>query len=437
MDEAKMENLISNSKKSHPKTIRHSYLKKYEPGTKRERIPLGEDLYCIVRSKNDSGSKSYVGKMRHPITRKWTEKTAGRVMGSEGISPEEAKTAWLAIKTNAKKNKCHPGKVQGTQKVKTLNEVKDELFIVLKTKIKPNTLREYQRQFRFNILPNLDGDAPISTYETDAGADIIDDALVKIRGGLEGTKYELERKCRGLLHRTFKYAQAKRWIKLNPVNTNRDMLPTHRPIHHPKLEWDEVPGFIDKIETFGWNYPPQQVLCTKLILLTGLRAGAAVRLKWRWIDLEKKLITIPGSTSGLKRVKGKNDHKPHFIPITKHIEKLLLHTQKWRLSEEYVFAPITHSRYPHLDPEAPNNFIRALGIKNKDGRPVVVHGWRGTFNTEGINIIKAELDVIKKQMGHLPEGKVNQAYDHSQRLPERKQFLTQWGKELINIGLTL
>ena len=46
-------------------------------------------------------------------------------------------------------------------------------------------------------------------------------------------------------------------------------------------------------------------------------------------------------------------------------------------------------------------------------------------------------DVIKKQMGHLPEGKVNQAYDHSQRLPERKQFLTQWGKELINIGLTL
>ena len=136
-------------------------------------------------------------------------------------------------------------------------------------------------------------------------------------------------------------------------------------------------------------------------------------------------------------MKGKNDHKPHFIPITKHIEKLLLHTQKWRLSEEYVFAPITHSRYPHLDPEAPNNFIRALGIKNKDGRPVVVHGWRGTFNTEGINIIKAELDVIKKQMGHLPEGKVNQAYDHSQRLPERKQFLTQWGKELINIGLTL
>ena len=51
--------------------------------------------------------------------------------------------------------------------------------------------------------------------------------------------------------------------------------------------------------------------------------------------------------------------------------------------------------------------------------------------------IKAELDVIKKQMGHLPEGKVNQAYDHSQRLPERKQFLTQWGKELINVGLTL
>ena len=40
-------------------------------------------------------------------------------------------------------------------------------------------------------------------------------------------------------------------------------------------------------------------------------------------------------------------------------------------------------------------------------------------------------------MGHLPEGKVNKAYDHSQRLPERKLFLTQWGNELTKMGLKL
>ena len=155
------------------------------------------------------------------------------------------------------------------------------------------------------------------------------------------------------------------------------------------------------------------------------------------IDFDNKLITIDGSTSGLKRVRGKNDDRPHYIPITEDIEKLLLNAKKWKLNEEYVFAPITHSRYPHLDPQSPNNFLRSLGIKNKEGRPVVAHGWRGTFCTEGINIIKAELDVIKKQMGHLPEGKVNKAYDKSERLEERRDFLTKWGNELKKLGLTL
>ena len=418
----------------HPKSISHAYLKKFDPIDKRHRISLGDDLYCIVRAKNDSGSKSYVGKMLHPVTKKVVTKTIGKVAE---MKPREAKEKWLTIKRVARTNKCHPNKLIPEKKVKTLNETKDELFGVLRTKIKPNTLSEYKRQYHFNILPILDGDTPINIYETDEGAENIENALIEIRGGKEGTKYELERKCRGLLHRTFKFAQSRRWIRLNPVITNRDMLPSHTPTHHPKLKWDEIPNFIEKIETFGWNYPPQQVLCTKFIMLTALRAGAAVRLKWSDVDLDKELITIDGSTSGLKRVRGKTDQYPHFIPITEDIKKLLLHAKKWRLSKEYVFAPITHSRYPHLDPESPNNFIRALGIKNKNGRPVVAHGWRGTFNTEGINVLNAELDVIKKQMGHLPEGKVNKAYDHSQRLPERKEFLTKWGNELTKMGLKL
>ena len=421
-------------KLTHPNKITHAYLKNFDPAEARTRIPLGDDLYCIVRAKNDSGSKSYVGKMRHPITKRWTEKTIGKVTE---MKPAEAKEKWLVIKRQSKINKCHPNKLREDQKIKTLSEVKDEMFVMLKSKIKPTTLREYQRQYRFNILANLDGDAPIHTYETDSGAEIVEDALIKIRGGLEGTKNELERKCRGLLNRTFNYAQSRRWIKINPVITNRDLLPAHTPTHHPKLEWDEVPAFIEKVETFCWAYPPQQVLGTKFILLTGLRAGAAVRLKWEMIDFDNKLITIDGSTSGLKRVRGKNDDRPHYIPITEDIEKLLLNAKKWKLNEEYVFAPITHSRYPHLDPQSPNNFLRSLGIKNKEGRPVVAHGWRGTFCTEGINIIKAELDVIKKQMGHLPEGKVNKAYDKSERLEERRDFLTKWGNELKKLGLTL
>ena len=160
-------------------------------------------------------------------------------------------------------------------------------------------------------------------------------------------------------------------------------------------------------------------------------------MKWSDIDFDNELITINGSTSGLKRVKGKTDDIPHFIPITKEIKTLLLTAKKYSTSEEYVFSPITHSRYKHIDPEAPNNYIRKIGMRNKDGEMFVAHGWRRTFLTEGIDQFGFPREVIKKQMGHLPEGKVNRAYDSSQQLKERKQFLKVWGEALVEMGLKL
>ena len=394
----------------------------------------GDNLFVTVRSIKDGGGKRFVGRMYHPITKKKVEKTIGN---AETIKLSDAKRKWLFIKNEAKEKKCHPNKLNPSIN-KTLNEVKDEYFSVLSTRIKPNTLSEYKRQWERYILPNIEGDVPIKNYErVNGGRSVVESAFITIRGGENGIKHELERKCRGLLKRTFEYANVKDWFGegQNPVHTNRDALPTHTAQHHPRLDWDDVPSFLDKLETYQYQFAPQQVLCTKFILLTALRAGAAVQLKWSDINYEDKLITISGKTSGLKRVKGKNDKCPHLIPITKEIKQLIERAKKYKMSEQYVFASITHSRYPHLDPSAPNAVFRGLGIKDKEGEMVVAHGWRGTFNTAGIDEIKAEDDVIKKQMGHLPKGKVNQAYNSSERLDERTVLLKNWGKKLVEMGL--
>mgnify|MGYP001238226232 CR=1 FL=1 len=411
-------------------------IKSLKPNGKKQTHSCGDNLFVTVRSAKDGGGKRFVGRMYHPITKKKVEKTIGN---AETIKLSDAKRKWLFIKSEAKTKKCHPNKLNPSSN-KTLNEVKDEYFSVLSTKIKPNTLREYKRQWERYILPNIEGDVPIKNYERrNEGRSIVECAFITIRGGEEGIKHELERKCRGLLKRTFEYANTKDWFGegQNPVHTNRDALPTHTAQHHPRLDWDDVPSFLDKLETYQYQFAPQQVLCTKFILLTALRAGAAVQLKWSDINYEDKLITISGKTSGLKRVKGKNDSIPHLIPITKEIKQLIERAKKYKLSEEYVFAPITHSRYPHLDPSAPNAVFRGLGIKDSEGEMVVAHGWRGTFNTAGIDVIKGEDDVIKKQLGHLPKGKVNQAYNSSERLDERRKFLSKWGKELVRLGLRL
>ena len=394
----------------------------------------GNSMFLRVEAKSKKGAKSFIGRMRHPQTKKQLEYFIG---SASDYKFSEAQTKWLDIKKRCKLNKCSPTQLDKRAEQKTLREAINYFCELLETKIKKTTLRDYQNQFAFAIGKNLDLDTPLEFLERDKGGrQMVEDCLIKIRGN---SHYELERKCRSLLNRTFEIAGEMGWMDeyQNPVITKKALLPTVQPKHHPKLSWDEIPQFLEKIEHFSWGSPPTQVLCTKFILLTALRAGAASRLKWSDIDFKKGLITIDGSTSGLKRVKGKTDHIPHKIPITEEILCLLMTAKKYSTSKEYVFSPITHSRYPHIDPEAPNNYIRKIGMRNSNEDVVVAHGWRRTFLTEGQDKLGFVKEIIKKQMGHLPDNKVDRAYDSSEHLDKRKEFLSVWGKKLLEMGLNV
>ena len=399
---------------------------------RRRYVPCGNSLYVKVQP---SGFKTYIGKMRHPVKQTQLEYKVGRC---DDMDFDTAYDRWKNVRKEARDKKCDPNLIENLETTHTLNEAVTQFLDGLENKIKPTTLREYRRQMNNTILPNLDANMPIKNYEWDRGGKkLIENALTKIRGI---SNWELERKCRSLLARTFRRAEGKQWIGRgqNPVTTERDALDTPpEPKHYPMLKWGEVPTLIERLETFGFGSPIQQVLVTKFILLTGLRCGAAARLRWDAIDYEEGIITIDGTTSGLKRVRGKNDNIPHLIPLTEEIIALLETAKKYCWTKEYVFSPIKQSRYPHIDPEAPNNMVRKLGVKNSDGDTFVIHGWRRTFLTEGQDQIKGNFLHIKKQLGHLPEGKVNKVYDASEHIEERREFLDKWGKSLVAMGLSI
>ena len=57
--------------------------------------------------------------------------------------------------------------------------------------------------------------------------------------------------------------------------------------------------------------------------------------------------------------------------------------------------------------------------------------------TAGKTIFRENHEVLKRQLGHLPEGKVNQAYDFAQLIPQRRDFLKSYGEAFMDIGLTI
>ena len=113
------------------------------------------------------------------------------------------------------------------------------------------------------------------------------------------------------------------------------------------------------------------------------------------------------------------------------MDKLLSRLKALSNGDRYVFQPIMASRFDHLTPEAINDYLVRLGYKNKQR----AHGWRRTAMTHFVDILGCDRDIIKRQMGHLPDNKVDQAYDQSLRLKERHHYLQKWSDLLEENGL--
>ena len=315
---------------------------------------------------------------------------------------------------------------------RTLNEVIKEFLqnLIDNDRVKATTHFEYARKFK--MLSELlgGGDDPINEFERDQdGRKKIQIALKKISSR---KKFDLENRTRALAYRLFEYAIDQEYFTgKNPVTISRDQRRAHSRNHHPCINWEQLPEFFERLEKNFPNMHPQVILCSKLVLATGLRTGAAARLQWDWIDEDLEMIIIPGKTSGLKRNHLINDDYDHHVPITPQIQSILDSARIYSHEAKYVFMPTRQSRFDHLDPSSVNNLFRNIGYKGT----FRAHGVRRLMLTEGQEVFKFSKEVIKKQLGHLPKGKVDQAYDASLRLKERRSFLEQWCTGLEEVGL--
>ena len=404
-----------------------------KPETKLYKRGIGNGLYMVV---HPNGSKYFTGRIKR---KEFWVGTYGNKGGQ--LSLADARSKFYEIKDYCFKHEVsYSDYKRNKEKVKSeewnLNDAISKFLEKRKGTIKPTTHREYTRKMN-QVLSLVDGNTPLKEFEWDnGGREKMEDIITQIEKGGKGNNFDLGRRVRNLLKQVF--AQAIRKGKMsrgqNPafLEDGSDE-ETYTTQHHPSIDWEEVPELLEKVSLNPSNSHPISQLAVKLTLMTFLRSGALTRLEWKMIDWEKKLITIDGSTSGLKRRKGKNDDKPHHVPITPQMEKILLRAKRFNQGEKYVFPPLKKSRFDHLDPSAPNNFLRTLGYEGK----LVSHGWRSVALTNGIDLLKTPREVIKKQMGHLPDNKVDKAYDKSLMIEERREFLNKWCELLVANGLEI
>lgn len=155
-----------------------------------------------------------------------------------------------------------------------------------------------------------------------------------------------------------------------------------------------------------------------------LRPSELARLRWDEVDLEAKLIRLPGyNIRTQRRMKSELDH---LVPLSRQSLAILNEMLEYQACD-YVFY--NSSTFAAINPESLRQRIRRLGI---DKETLTPHGFRHMASTR-LNEMGFSSDAIEKQLSHSERNSSRRAYNHAEYLPERTRMMQEWADFLTDL----
>jgi len=178
-------------------------------------------------------------------------------------------------------------------------------------------------------------------------------------------------------------------------------------------EFGEILKKIDGIS----NSNPQAKACLEILPLVFCRQGELRSMKWSDIDLVKSEWTYVISKTE------KTNNKPHLVPLSKQVIKILETLKPYTGTATYVFAS-EGSVSGFISDTSLFNIMRASGITKEQ---TSLHGFRATVRTIADEVLDVNPDVLEIQLSHKnPKDMHGGAYTRSEFIQQRKDFMQKW-----------
>jgi len=165
----------------------------------------------------------------------------------------------------------------------------------------------------------------------------------------------------------------------------------------------------------------------QFVAMVPLRPKNLSTLKWKYIDFEKALLTIPR-----KEMKVKNPNLNDFIlPLSKQALNLLREQYEWSGWSEYVFLGVNEKK--HINQESPNKALRLMGF-GFDERKQTLHSFRGTFRSLADtyqNEHNTSWEAKEAVLDHIEKNSAIRAYTHKADYTNEMRKLLQWWSNLL------
>jgi integrase len=200
------------------------------------------------------------------------------------------------------------------------------------------------------------------------------------------------------------------------------ILGEHREIHRPALTDPKAVGMLlrmmDAFPTMGATHTVANAL--QLLTCTAVRPGELAQAEWAEMDIEgERHNGAPTWVIPLHRMKMRDANRSdHVVPLSWQAVAILKNQQGLTGHGKYVFPNGRSDARPMSD-AAMSAAMIALGYRDQH----CPHGWRTTFKTLAHDVLRAESELVERQLAHRVGNDVARAYDRSQRLVERRALM--------------
>lgn len=195
--------------------------------------------------------------------------------------------------------------------------------------------------------------------------------------------------------------------------------------NHPSLPWQEAPAFM----TAAGAEAGIGAMAMRFVILTAARTGEVAQMRWRELDLEKRIWIAPAL-----HMKG---GKVHFVPLSDEAVAILKVMEPLAVERDSLIFPSPKTS-KRLAVMAFTMLLRRMSLDgleegaqprwhDPEGRPVVPHGFRATFKSWSLSNGWPD-HLSEKALAHADRNQVRAAYARESLVEERRPMMEAWAR---------
>jgi integrase len=382
--------------------------------TRRVEVPDGllPGLYLVIQPA-PSAKKSWAVRYRDPATKKNMKHTIGsaRVFN---LAEAREKARIVMQDLAAKKTPAQGAADRESLRPKALREIA-ERYLIEWSRPRKRSWRADKRMLENDVLPVL-GDRTVSTITKR-------DLVALLQAKVQSEAPIAANRVKSLLSKVFRWAHDNDVIQSNPMQGVR--APSKENQRERVLDDGEIKAFwraTDKLSRLWSAY-------FRVLLLVAQRRGETANMRWRDIDRDRRVWTIPGTVA--------KNGKAHAVPLVPEVLAIIdtMPVFEGLESDGFVFSASYGQRGVSAVDRMKCELTELMaGELDREPVPWVVHDLRRTA-ASGMAALNVLPHVLSKILNHSPASiqGVTAIYNRHGYDKEKRQALEAWTRHVLRL----